>query len=107
MVSTKIFFLPYVSFTDALPTDTTAVDGAAESAPAVESVPHVEVSTAAALPKEPRAVVRSKKQTPPPDQPQTIQGDYFFFSRLLVYQLIHKILWCFRERRTIYLHRSC
>ena len=80
MVSTKIFFLPYVSFTDALPTDTTAVDGAAESAPAVESVPQVEVSTAAALPKEPRAVVRSKKQTPPPDQPQTIQGDYFFFT---------------------------
>ena len=68
-----------MSFTDALPTDTTAVDGATESAPAVESVPDVEVS-AAALPKEPRAGVRSKKQTPPPDQPQTIQGDYFFFT---------------------------
>ena len=63
-----------MSLTAALPTDITAVDGATESEPAVESVPDIEVS-AAALPKEPRAGVRSKKQTPPSDQAPTIQGD--------------------------------
>ena len=44
-----------------LPTDTTAVNGAAESAPAVESVPDVEVSTAAALPKEPFAIAATTR----------------------------------------------